>query len=61
MDCRLPGSSVRGILQATIIYCSGLPFPSPGYLPDPDIEPGFPALQADSSPSEPRAQSQAVQ
>ena len=26
-----------------------------------NIEPGFPALQADSSPSEPRAQSQAVQ
>ena len=42
-------------------YCSGLPFPSPGYLPDPDIEPGFPALQADSLLSEPRAQSQAVQ
>ena len=34
-------------------YWSGLPFPSPGYLPDPGIEPGFPALQADSLPSEP--------
>ena len=32
-------------------YCSG--FPSPGDLPDPGIEPEFPALQADSSPSEP--------
>ena len=32
---------------------SGLPFPSPGDLPDPGIEPGFPALQADSLPSEP--------
>ena len=30
-----------------------LPFPSPGYLPDPGIKPGSPALQADSSPSEP--------
>ena len=31
-------------------YWSGLPFPSPGDLPDPGIEPGFPALQADSLP-----------
>ena len=28
--------------------CSGLPFPSPGDLPDPGIEPRSPALQADS-------------
>ena len=34
-------------------YWSGLPFPSPGDLPDPGIEPGFPALEADSLPSEP--------
>ena len=34
-------------------YWSGLPFPSPGDLPDPGIEPGSPALQADASPSEP--------
>ena len=34
-------------------YWSGLPCPSPGYLPDPGIEPRFPALQAVSSPSEP--------
>ena len=32
---------------------SGLPFPSPGDLPDTGIEPGFPALQADALPSEP--------
>ena len=32
---------------------SGLPFPSPGYLPDPGIEPASPALQADALPSEP--------
>ena len=25
-------------------YCSGLPFPSPGNLPDPEIEPLFPSL-----------------
>ena len=34
-------------------YWSGLPFPSPGDLPDPGIKPGSPALQADSLPSEP--------
>ena len=33
-------------------YWSGLPFPSPGDLPNPGIEPGFPALQADSLPTE---------
>ena len=33
-------------------YWSGLPFPSPGDLPDPGIEPGSPALQTDSLPSE---------
>ena len=32
---------------------SGLPFPSPGDLPDPGIEPGSPTLQADALPSEP--------
>ena len=34
-------------------YWSGLPFPSPGDLPDPRIEPRSPALQADALPSEP--------
>ena len=34
-------------------YWSGLPFPSPGSLPDPGIEPGSPALQADALLSEP--------
>ena len=29
-------------------YWSGLPFPSPGDLPDPGIEPGSPTLQADA-------------
>ena len=32
---------------------SGLPFPPPGHLPHPGIEPGSPALQTDSLPSEP--------
>ena len=34
-------------------YWSGLPFSSPGDLPDPGIEPGFPALEADALTSEP--------
>ena len=34
-------------------YWSGLPFPPPGDLPYPGIEPGSPALQADSLLSEP--------
>ena len=34
-------------------YWSGLPFPSPGDLPNPGIEPGSLALQADSLPSVP--------
>ena len=32
---------------------SGLPFPSPGDLPDSGIDPGSPAFSADSLPSEP--------
>ena len=34
-------------------YWSGLPFPSPGDLSDPGIEPGSPTLQADALPFEP--------
>ena len=37
-------------------YLSGLPYPSPGDLPDSEIEPASlvsPALQADSLPTEP--------
>ena len=33
-------------------YCSESPFPSPGYLSNPGIEPRSPTLQADSLPSE---------
>ena len=32
-------------------YLNGLPFPSPGDLPNPWIEPGSPALQTDSLPT----------
>ena len=49
MDCSPPDSSVHGILQARIL--EWLPFPSPGDLPDPGIEPRSPTL--DSLWSEP--------
>ena len=67
MNCSLPGSSVQGIFQARILewvaisfsrgfsrqeYWSGLPFPSQENLPNPGIEPGSPALQANSLPTE---------
>ena len=45
-------SSVHEVLQE---YWSGLSFPSPGDLPDLGIEPGSPALQVDSLPTEPEA------
>ena len=37
MDCSLPDSSVDGISQEE--YWSGLPFPPPGDLPNPGVEP----------------------
>ena len=42
MDCSLPGFSIHGVFQARIL--DGLPFPSPGDLPGPGIEPCSPAL-----------------
>ena len=44
------GFSIHGISQARIL--SVLPFPSPGDLPDPGIQPRSPALQTDSLLSE---------
>ena len=51
MDCSLQGSSLHGIFRQE--YWSGMPFPSPGHLPNPGIEPRSPTLQADSLPTEP--------
>ena len=34
-------------------YWTGLPFPSPGDIPNAGMEPRSPALQADALPSEP--------
>ena len=50
MDCSLSVSSVHGILEN---IKSGLPFPSPGDLPNLGIKPGSPELQADSLPCKP--------
>ena len=53
MDCSPPGFSVPGIFQARILESLlSLGLSSPGDLPDPGIEPGSPALQADSLPPE---------
>ena len=49
MDCSPPGSSVHEFPKQE--YWSGLPFPSPGNLPNPGIKPKSlesPALQANS-------------
>ena len=42
MNCSLPGSSVHGFPRQE--YWSELPFPIPGDLPNPGIEPTSPAL-----------------
>ena len=42
MDCSPPGPSVHGFPRKE--YWSGLPFPSPGDLLNPGIEPMCPAL-----------------
>ena len=49
LDYSVPGSSVHGIFRQE--YWCGLPFPSPGNLPNPGIKPASPTLQA--LPSEP--------
>ena len=51
MDCTPPGSSVHEVLQAKMLEWVAMPFSRD--LPNPEIEPGSPALQADSLPSEP--------
>ena len=51
VDCSLPGSSVHGILQSRILEWVAISFSRD--LPNPGIEPGSPALQADALPSEP--------
>ena len=50
MDSSLPGSRSMGFSRQE--YRIGLPFPSPGDLPNPGIEHGPPELQTDALPSE---------
>ena len=51
IDYSPPGSSVLGFPRQE--YYSGLPFPSPGDLPEPGIEPMFPALAGGFFTAEP--------
>ena len=56
-DCNPPGSSLHEDSPENPLdspeYWSGQPFPPPGDLPNPEIEPRSPALQVDSLSSEP--------
>ena len=45
MDCSPPGSFIHGILQARILEWVAMPS-SRGDLPDPEIKPGSPGMQA---------------
>ena len=48
MECSPSGSAVHGFSRQE--HWSGLPFPSPGDLPNPEIKPTSPAWQVDSLP-----------
>ena len=52
VSCITRGFFTAGVTKETQEYCSGQPFPSPANLPHQRIEPGPPALQADSLPVE---------
>ena len=51
VNCSLPSASVHGIPRQE--YWSGLPFPSPGDLPDPEMEHVSPALTGGFFTTEP--------
>ena len=52
MSANFENSAVATGLEK-VSFITGLPFSSPGHLPDPGIESGSPILQADALPSEP--------
>ena len=58
VDCSLPGSSVRGLLQARILERVPISFSRRSFWPR--AQPRSPALQADSLPSEPPGQPQVL-
>ena len=49
--CNPTDYTVHGIVQVRIL--EWIPFPSPGDLPNPEIKPRYPTLQADSLQAEP--------
>ena len=51
MGCSLPWTAPLTMGFSRQEYWSGLPFPSPGDLPNPGIKPRSPTLQADSLPT----------
>ena len=53
MDCSPPGFSVHGILRGKNTGVGSHSLYDPEDLPDPGIKSKYPALQADSLPSEP--------
>ena len=58
LDGSPPNSSVHGISQARILEL--LQFPSPGHLPDPEIEPAFPSLEGRFFTTDPRRKHQST-
>ena len=47
MDCSLPGSSIHGYMEYSRQESwSGLPFPAPGDLPEPETEPVSPVVDS---------------
>ena len=54
-DCSLPCYSIHGIFQAIVLEWAAISFSRD--LPNPGIEPGYPALQTDALPSEPPGKS----
>ena len=53
-DSLQPPRTIQSMEFSRQEYWSGLPFPSPGNLPNPGIKPRSPALQADSLLAEPQ-------
>ena len=53
-DTLRPHELIQSMKFSRPEYWSGKPFPSPGDLPNPGIEPRSPALQVDSLPAEPQ-------
>ena len=60
IECSLPCASVHGISQARLPGWGGLPFPSPGDLPDPEIKPASLGLGGGFFTTEPPGKLQAL-